>query len=84
MQDHTLSPPKRFQMRDSLGRKQSLNAGAEAFDFWPAVPKNTRLLVLGLGPHDADNPPYLSDISYKYTDILWLECPDFRDRKSVV
>lgn len=77
MQNKTLSPQRPVRMRDSLGRTQSLNAGAQAFDFWLLGPANTSLLVLGLGPHSASEAPYSADISDRYKEILWLECPQF-------
>lgn len=77
MQDRPFSAPPRLRISDSLGRGQSLNTNAAAFEMWPAPSAATRLLVLGLGPYTATEHPYFADIAEKYTEILWLECPYF-------
>lgn len=77
MQEQHLSVPRRFRLTDSLGRAQTLNAGAAAFETWPAAIPTTRLLVLGLGPYAMQEHPYFADIASSYTDILWFECPNF-------
>lgn len=84
--------PSRLQVRDSLGRPQTLGRGAEAFTLWPVAPDTTRLLVLGLGPYPLAEPHktelkkgqdegakglYVDDIGPQYTDICWLDCTDF-------
>lgn len=77
MQDRPFSAPPRLRITDSLGRGQSLNTGATAFETWPAPSKATRLLVLGLGPYTPTEQPYFEDITKQYTEILWIECPTF-------
>lgn len=77
MQNRPFSAPPRLRIKDSLGREQSLNTGAAAFEMWPGPSKARRLLVLGLGPYTATEAPYIDDITEQYTEILWLECPEF-------
>lgn len=66
--------PVRITVNDFAGRKLTLGDSPE---YWEAISGTDRenLLVLGLGPGDPANLPFVSDSSWK--KIFWFDEPDF-------